>query len=652
MIKEISNANENVTANGYEVQKLKQALPQCFTSDGSFNMEAFKAILDGNVNITNESYELKFLGKSYARLLASLDTETIIVPNEEHNSKPENVNSENVYITGDNLDALKHLLKSYEGKIKCIYIDPPYNTGSDGFVYNDKFNFTKDELIKRLSIDDEQADRIMSLISGNSASHSAWLTFVFSRLILARDLLSKDGVFFISIDDNEQDGLKLLCDNIIGEENFIARIIHKNNSMKNQSKYVGVSTEYVLVYSKDIDSLNKVTDCWRIDKKGANDICNLFKKLKNKGLSLDEIRAEIMEMYRRPKYAHLSRWNKVDENGVFKDADLSRANGPKDYTIINPATGKPVPIPSRGWGKSYEELIRLQEADLIYYGDENTPPGMKSYINEDSESVFDNFIFADTAADKKIIKSLFGDEVFEYPKPLGMLRQFIELTMNENDIILDFYAGSSTTAHAVLKNNTENNRKNKFIMVQIAEPTKINSVARKAGYETIDQIGRERIIRAAAKIREEHPETTADLGFKHYILQDVPEKKLTELEDFDPDAMFAEEKILEYFTKPTVLTTWLVKDGYGFNAKVEEIKLDDYTAYYCNNHLYFLDANFDDEAMKALYEKYDAEVSFKPENVVLFGYSFTYTQTVSLKDNLRKLKAVEDNKNINVIVRY
>lgn len=634
MIKEISNANENVTANSYELNKLKQALPQCFTSDGSFNMEVFKSILDGNVNITNEGYELKFLGKSYARLLASLDTETIIVPDEEHNNLPENVNSENIYITGDNLDALKHLLKSYEGKIKCIYIDPPYNTGSDEFAYNDKFVFTKDELVRKLSIDEEHAERILDLINRGSASHSAWLTFMFPRLLLARDLLAKDGAMFISIDDNEQANLRLVCDSIFGEENFVAVFPWRKRTAKSDVPF-GVSQDYevIVCYAKT-------------DKFIAG-----IEKNTRRYFETDDFPG------REWRYHDLTKQTTAQER-------------PNSYfTIVNPKNGSEYPADAnRTWAITEETFCEYYAQNrIIFPGDYDflniKRPVLRYWKDEDIAKAGDRFgmIAVSTKLPDDIgmtqngtqeVTELFGTKVFGFPKPVGLVKYLLNFSACGEGICLDFFSGSATTAHAIMQQNVENGSSNKYIMVQLPEPTKVNSTARNAGYETIDQIGRERIIRAAAKIREENPDTKADLGFKHYVLQDVPEKKLIELEDFDPDAIFAEDELLKYFTKPTVLTTWLVKDGHGFNAKVEEIKLADYTAYYCNNHLYFLDTDFDDEAMKALYEKYDAEVSFKTENVVLFGYSFTWVQTALLKDNLKKLKAVEDNKNVNVIVRY
>ena len=202
MIKDIIDKNNSVTPGSNELEILREHFPACFKEDGSFDIVRFQEYLKDKVEVTDEGYELRFLGKNYARMLASLDTTTVIMPDEAHNSLPENKGSKNIYISGDNLDALKHLLKSYAGQVKCIYIDPPYNTGSDGFVYNDSFNFTAEELSTKLSISLDKAQRILDLTLRGSASHSAWLMFMLPRLLLARDILSKDGIIFISIDDN------------------------------------------------------------------------------------------------------------------------------------------------------------------------------------------------------------------------------------------------------------------------------------------------------------------------------------------------------------------------------------------------------------------------------------------------------------------
>lgn len=254
MIKNIINSNQSVLPNEKQMEVLKENFPACFKENGSFDIERFKEYLNDKLTVNNEGYELKFLGKNYARLLASIDTTTVIIPDEEHNNRPENKDSHNIYISGDNLDGIKQLLKSYQGEVKCIYIDPPYNTGSDGFVYNDNFHFTIEELVTKLSIDEEQAKRILDLTKRGSASHSAWLMFMYPRLLLARDLLKNDGVIFISIDDNECHNLKLLCDDVFGEENFVASIIVQANKRGQTYKQLAKTHEYLLVYTKNIST--------------------------------------------------------------------------------------------------------------------------------------------------------------------------------------------------------------------------------------------------------------------------------------------------------------------------------------------------------------------------------------------------------------
>ena len=470
---------------------------------------------DSIVEGREERYQFTWPDKKKAMLAANAPiTATlrpVVVDSVGKDGTPGGFDSENLYIEGDNLEVLKLLQETYLGKVKMIYIDPPYNTGND-FVYEDDFAQSADEYMENSGQYDEEGNRLVTNTESNGRFHTDWLNMIYTRLKLAKDILSDDGVIFISIDDNEVDNLRKCCDEIYGNQNFIAHIIHKNNSMKNQSKYVGISTEFVLIYAKDITVLNEKQGSWRTKKKGAADINATFNKLKDKGLPLDIIREEIMEMYSRPKYAHLSRWNKVDDKGVFKDADLSRSNGPKNYTIINPHTGKECPIPNRGWGKSYEELLRLQKEDLIWYGDENTAPGMKSYLTEDSESVFDNFVFADTASDKKMIDKMFGRAVFEFPKSMEMMKQLISLCAKESDVILDFFSGSATTAHAVMKLNAEDGGHRKFILVQLPEKTDEKSEAYKAGYKNICEIGKERIRRAGKKIKEDAGlKATADL---------------------------------------------------------------------------------------------------------------------------------------------
>ena len=371
----------------------------------------------------------------------------------------------NFLLEGDNLHSLKLLEKTHKGKIDVIYIDPPYNTKNKDFVYDDK------------RIGEEDTYR-----------HSMWLSFMNERLQILKKLMTRKGVIFISIDDNEQANLKLLSDSIFGEKNFIAMAIHKNNSSKNQAKFLSVSTEYVLIYANDLDELKKnypeKRDGWKIKKKGASDINKKYEELKRAGFSLQEIETAIKDMYKIPKYSHLSRWNKVNDKGVFVDADLSRSDGPKNYTIINPKTGQKCVVPNRGWGKSYEELVRLQEEGLIWYGDPSTPPRMISYITGDDLLVPDSFWYYDNSVDTKLIKNIFGKEIFNNPKPLDMVKSILEMVMYKSEIVLDVFAGSGTTGQAVLELNQEDGGNRHFILCTNNE----NNICEEVTYQRLKTV--------------------------------------------------------------------------------------------------------------------------------------------------------------------
>ena len=265
MFRQTMENNAEVKANTKELEALKKHFPSCFDKSGSFDIKVFEELIrKEEIDIKKEGYSLNFLGKSYARYLSSLDSKTVIVP-DEGNKKRE---SDNIYIVGDNLDALQHLKYSYSGKIKCIYIDPPYNTGTDGFLYNDKFEFTAEDLARKINIEDDEAERILNM-QGKS-THSAWLTFMYPRLELARELLSDDGVIFISIDDNENHNSKLLCDNIFGESNFVGETIRKTKSMTGDDGS-GYNTQHenLLIYAK-----NKAKAYFKGEKKDFKNYSN------------------------------------------------------------------------------------------------------------------------------------------------------------------------------------------------------------------------------------------------------------------------------------------------------------------------------------------------------------------------------------------
>jgi len=636
MIKDILENNQDVRANTTKLAALREHFAGCFTSDGAFDMERFKEMLRDEVDVKSEGYSLNFLGKDYANLIASVDTTTVVVPDVEHNSKPENKDSENVYISGDNLDALKHLLKSYAGQVKCIYIDPPYNTGTDGFVYNDRFSFTSEQLQKRLSVDEDEAKRILDMTSRGSSTHSAWLMFMSPRLQLARQLLSKDGVIFISIDDNEQANLKLLCDYVFGEENCLGCIVRPTGQTTGQdSGGLGSSFDYILVYCKNPEyELNGL---------------ELTEKDKKRFENEDEV----------GKYAY-DQLRKTGSNDKRED----RPN--MYYAIKNPDGEDLYPTAQEGydsrWRVEYNTYKNLEANGFILWkktkrdGKEIWWPYVKYYL--EGRTKRPSPLWMDLEGNKKAardLRELFdGYKVFDYPKPLQLIKRIIQISTDKDSIVLDFFGGSSTTAHAIMEFNKENiNSYRKYILVQWQE--EINSESEATvymGYRTIDQIGQERIKRAAAKIKAENPLFAGDLGFKHYTLKEVPENVLDKMEEFNPEEATFGSNMLELFGRETVLATWKVRDGYGLTSEVEEVQLADYTAYQCGDHLYLLDEGLDDDAITAMVDKYGEPTPWNPHHVVLFGYNMNFGVQDALKTNLPLLNEGEKQVKINIDVRY
>lgn len=626
MIKQIIDKNSEVKPNSKKLEALKEYFAGCFTKEGTFDIERFKEMMKDEVDISNEGYSLNFLGKDYANLIASIDTTTVIEPDLEHNSKPENKDSENIYISGDNLDALKHLLKSYAGKVKCIYIDPPYNTGEDDFVYNDNFRFTPEELEKKLSIDEDEVKRILDLTSRGSSTHSAWLMFMSPRLQLARELLSKDGVIFISIDDNEQANLKLLCDYVFGEENFVAQFIWEKRVNRENRNEISVRHDYILCYSKEPSDERRLKQMPMNEKALAN--------------------------YGNPDN---------DPRGPWKSdpAHAQAGHGTKSqfYTLVAP-NGKKHELPSgRCWLYTQPVMEEAIKDNRIWFGnDGNGVPRIKTYLYaKDRGLTPETMLFAKEASTnekaKNYIKDLFdGVAVFETPKPVELISILTKMASG-NDIVVDFFSGSASTAEAIMRRNLDGLQR-KYVMVQWQEKCKEDSEAYKAGYRTIDEIGQERIKRAAAKIREENPLFVGDLGFKHYTLREVPENVLDKIIEFDPNTSGFANNLLEMFGRETVLETWKVRDGYGMNANVEEVALTDYTAYQCGDHLYLTDEGMSDEAITALVDKYGEQTDWGPHYVVLFGYSFNFGVTDALKKNLPLLNEGEKQIKINIDIRY
>lgn len=469
MIKDIMNHNADAVTGQKEMEALKKYFPQCFHADGEFDIEAFKAALPGGTTITDETSGFNWLGKNYARMLTNMDSTTLIRPDEEHNAKPENKDSQNVYISGDNLDALQHLVKSYSGKVKVIYIDPPYNTGSDGFVYNDKFNFTAEDLAKRLDVTPERAERILSMTRRGSASHAAWLTFMLPRLSFARDLLTDDGVIFISIDDNEQANLKRLCDEVFGEENLIAQIIVQSNPRGRQSDtFVATVNDYLLCYAKNKDQASvkgkELTEKQKAEYCYDDGDGKKYRLLGLRQRGSASLRTDRPDMY-FPIYV----------NSDTKEISLSEKEG---WEVV-------VPQKSDGrdgrwmWGKEkcYKEIYRLvprfvkkrQEYDI----------DIKDYLERDNgeRNTKRKTIWMDKEINNQNgtteLKALLGGEYADYPKPSKYINMILSFADAQDCIVLDFFGGSATTADSVMQHCTSE-RNCSFVLVQLPLISKID----------------------------------------------------------------------------------------------------------------------------------------------------------------------------------
>ena len=654
MIKNIIEKNKNIDVNADKMDKLKELFPNCFNANGEFDISVFEEELKENTSIIKEGYGLNFLGKNYAKYVASLDTETILVPDEENNNKDENKNSENIYISGDNIDALKHLVKSYSGQIKCIYIDPPYNTGSDGFVYNDKFNLGIDKLVEVLDINEEEAKRIYNMTNAKSNSHSAWLTFMYPRLYLARQLLKKDGVIFISIDDNEQSNLKLLCDNIYGEENFINQFSWVSNITGRQISGKGAAKtfETVLAYARNIDDCENFSIDIDFAKKKMPDTYKGFEK---------DIREDELGKYSvgDTLYNHNRKFNEETRptlvfsiyynpstNDIITDDINKHHNG---YIEIKPHTNGDGIHKYHAWRWSRQK-IENEKYNLIVLTMSSGDYEIHTKIRDFKSTTLKDLITNISNGDDELIKLFDGKKCFNYPKSVDLVRVLINSITTRNELILDFFSGSATTAHTVLELNAKDKGNRKHILVQLPELCDTKSEAYKNGYKTIDEIGQERIRRAAKKIKEE---TNADIdyGFKHYTIKDVNTNTLDKLEKFEPNYVISDGSILDEFGINAVLTTWMNEDGYGLTDKYEKLQLEDYTAYKCQNTIYLLNWNISDLFIKALIEKYEKEENFDCNRIVMFGYSFTLNEIQTLKDNLQQVKNIKGI-NVEVITRY
>ncbi|OOS25588.1 site-specific DNA-methyltransferase [Moraxella pluranimalium] len=509
-----------------KILQLKQLFPEIFCEE-QIDFEKLKLVLgEDNLCTQNERYQLGWAGKSDAYRTLQSPTFNTLVP-----CVAESVNfhdTQNVFIEAENLEALKILQKSYAGKVKMIYIDPPYNTGSDSFIYPDKFAETRDEYAKRVGDKDQDgyllrdgafAGAWRKNSKDNGHYHSNWLSMMLPRLHLAKTLLREDGVIMLHIDEHEQAQLKLLCDEIFGEENNLGIIIWDKRNPKGDATTIATQHEYIVFFAKNKDEFINKNKLVR-KKENAEVIMTKAKNLIEKLGITDEMRLEFKEWIRKQNFSggELA-YNQIDENGeVFRPVSMAWPNNkkaPDEYflPLIHPVTGKPCPVPAKGWRNPPKTMKELLDKNLILFGyDETTQPNRKYLLKENIyENVPSLFYFggSDTALDMP----------FENPKPVAVAKKFLEVIVKPNDLILDFFSGSGTTAHAVMQLNAEDGGNRRYICVQLPEETDEKSEARKAGFANIAEISKERIRRAGTQISASVKDgQSVDTGFKVFKL--------------------------------------------------------------------------------------------------------------------------------------
>ena len=495
------------------------------------NFELLKQMLSPDVVDGDEAYEFTWVGKKAAIVEANKPIRKTLRPCVAESKDWDT--TENLYIEGDNLEVLKLLQESYLGKVKMIYIDPPYNTGND-FIYADDFMRSQEEENEQMGMYDEDENRLFKNTDTNGRFHSDWCSMIYSRLMLARNLLTDDGVIFISIDDGEVENLRKICDEVLGVSNFVACLVYDKNR-KNDAKYFSVGHEYMLVYFKSAQYIYEHRIIFREAKEGVEEVKSEFQRLRELyNDDWDAVNDGLKKLYASwPKddaRKSLARFTKVDEYGPYRDdGNISwpGGGGPR-YDVIHPVTGKPCKVPSRGW--VYPNIERMQEeirrGRVVFGKDHTVTPKIRTNLFEQNTEVMRSvqFSYAQTAT-QQFNKLFDGKRIFENPKNTADIKKLLAyITSDEADgIILDFFSGSATTAHAVMQLNTEDGGHRKFIMVQLPEKCDEASEAYKAGYKNICEIGKERIRRAGDKIKSESPITTQDLdiGFRVLKLDDT-----------------------------------------------------------------------------------------------------------------------------------
>ena len=590
------------------IKKLKEIFPEIFI-EGRIDFDLLMQICCGggvqDLDTSKERYSLTWNGKSKARQIAQEVSTGTLRPSKEESKNWDN--TENIYIEGDNLEVLKLLQKSYHGKIKMIYIDPPYNTGKD-FVYKDNFKDNIENYKKVTGQVSEEGTKLTTNTETNGRYHSDWLNMMYPRLKLARNLLTDDGVIFISIDDNEQANLKKICDEIFGEENFVAQIAWRKSDNQANIGNIARVKEYILSYSKNdkLFYLNK------------------------------------MELTEKAK----KEYRYKDDRGFFRRSILlHKTRGRYKYDLKTP-TGK---ILSGPWMKSKEDIEKMSNEGMIYWttGGEEQPYG-KIYLDESDGQIPNDFIGIEYGSNQEAsleLEKLMQSRYFDFPKSVTLLKHLAKIGSNLDNYILDFFSGSSTTAHSVIQLNAEDGGNRKYIMVQLPEACKEDSEAYKAGYKNICEIGKERIRRAGEKIKSDESlplenREKLDIGFKVFKLDSSNIKEWdTNTEDLQQTLLDSMESIKSDRNSLDVLYEILLKYGLDLNIPIEENK--DFYSIGGGSLLVSLNKEINDEVINSICKEYrnllEIDKDFKT-TVILRDNSFK--NDVDKTNAIKKLEQV------------
>ncbi|MBX9974197.1 site-specific DNA-methyltransferase [Cytobacillus firmus] len=583
MIEQVQKDTANIIQN--QLLELKKILPQVFT-EGKIDWDKMKEYFGDHIETNTEKYSFNWFGKRKSIRTLETPSPFTIVPDEDNSINFHS--TRNMFIEGDNLEALKLIYKSYFGEIKMIYIDPPYNKEKD-FVYPDNYAQPLENYLQVTGQLDEEGNLLSNIIDKNGKKHSNWLSMMYPRLVISQQLLKDEGVIFISIDDKEYHNLRLLMNEIFGEENFMASFTWEG-VLKNDSKFVSVSHDYILCYAKNKASLKENDKLWRTRKEGIDQIFEKVEELKQEhGQQYDLITDLLKEWYssiskNEPAWQH-RHYNHVDEKGVFFPGDISwPGGGGPTYDVIHPETKLPVKVPSRGWVYSKKEKMKemINQGKVLFGADETTIPKLKRYLHETEGQVLPSVLYKDRRSSMKSFRELMGEDVFENPKDPEILAKLIEAATKESDIILDFFAGSGSTAQAVLELNKLDGENRRFICVQLPQPTPENSIARKSGYNTISEISIERIKRVINTLKtdyQDHEEVDMDLGVKVFKLKQSNFNSWSELESQNPDEYIEQmellnEPLIDGWKEIDVIWEVLIKEGFKLTSQIDKVDKD------------------------------------------------------------------------------